>query len=239
MIFISQPTFFPWLGYFDLIDQSELVVLLDDVSFAKQSWQTRNNFKTNTGLKPFIIPISSKNSKSKLIKDTLIFDNHNLTKKFNHFLTTNYSKSKYFKNYIDELNNNFKTKIDNRNLLELNLNMINWCLKVIGIKKKIILSSSLNCKLTKTEKIIEICKKLDFNKYLSTSGAVEYLSNDKKMFIENKIEVYEHQYKHPIYKQNYGKFVEFACILDLIFNEGPNSYDVIISGRRKSVKIFN
>ncbi len=238
MIFISQPTFFPWLGYFDLIDQSKLVVLLDDVSFAKQSWQTRNNFKTTTGLKPFIIPISSKGAKSKLIKDTLIFDNNNLSKKFYHFLITNYSKSKYFKNYIDDLNNIFKIKIDNGNLLELNFDIILWCLKVLGIKKKVILSSTLNCNLTKTEKIIEICKKLNFNKYLSTSGSIEYLSNDKKMFKENKIEVYEHQYKHPIYKQNFGKFSEYACVLDLIFNEGPNSYNVIISGRTKNKKIF-
>ena len=57
MLFISQPTFFPWLGYFDLIDQSETVVFLDDVSFAKQSWQQRNYFKTASRLKPFTIPV--------------------------------------------------------------------------------------------------------------------------------------------------------------------------------------
>ena len=38
------------------------------------------------------------------------------------------------------------------NLLELNFDIILWCLKVLGIKKKVILSSTLNCNLTKTEK---------------------------------------------------------------------------------------
>ena len=238
MLYISQPTFFPWLGYFDLIDQSELVVFLDDVNFAKQSWQTRNYFKTANGLKPFTIPIISKNVKSKLIKDTHIFDNNYLSKKFNHFLITNYGKSKYFDTHINELNNMLKIKIDNGNLLQLNYEIILWCLKVLRIKK-IIFSSSLNCNCRKTERIIEICKKLNFNKYLTTTGSLEYLSKDKKLFKKNKIEVYAHHYKHPIYKQNFGKFAEYACILDLIFNEGPNSYDVIISGRSKSRKIFN
>ena len=63
MLYISQPTFFPWLGYFDLIDQSETVVFLDDVNFTKQSWQHRNYFKTVDGLKLFTIPVISKNIK--------------------------------------------------------------------------------------------------------------------------------------------------------------------------------
>ena len=79
---------------------------------------------------------------------------------------------------------------------------------------------------------------MNFKNYLTTLGSIEYLSRDKGLFEENKIEVYAHQYKHPVYKQNYGNFIESACILDLIFNEGPNSYNVIISGRSISKKIF-
>ena len=35
---ISQPTFFPWLGYFDLIDQVDNFIFYDDVQIEKQSW---------------------------------------------------------------------------------------------------------------------------------------------------------------------------------------------------------
>ena len=44
-IMISQPTFFPWLGYFDLISQADQFVILDDVNFSYQSWQHRNNLE--------------------------------------------------------------------------------------------------------------------------------------------------------------------------------------------------
>ena len=66
MLFLSQPTFFPWIGYYDLIDQSDIFVILDDVKFEKQSWHHRNNFKSQKGLELFTLPILS--GKSKLIR---------------------------------------------------------------------------------------------------------------------------------------------------------------------------
>ena len=39
---ICQPTYLPWLGYFDLIDQVDVFILLDDVQFEKQSWQRQS-----------------------------------------------------------------------------------------------------------------------------------------------------------------------------------------------------
>ena len=56
-IMISQPTFFPWLGYFDLISQADQFVILDDVDFSYQSWQHRNNFRTPKGLEIFTISV--------------------------------------------------------------------------------------------------------------------------------------------------------------------------------------
>jgi hypothetical protein len=56
-IAISQPTYLPWLGYFDLIDQVDVFVLPDDVQFEKQSWQQRNRIKTPIGLQWLPVPV--------------------------------------------------------------------------------------------------------------------------------------------------------------------------------------
>ena len=58
-VMISQPTFFPWIGYFDMISQSDIFIILDDVKFSYQSWQHRNKFKTPKGLEFFTIPVAS------------------------------------------------------------------------------------------------------------------------------------------------------------------------------------
>ena len=49
-IAISQPTYLPRIGYFDLVDQVNTFVFLDTVQFEKQSWQQRSRIKTPTGL---------------------------------------------------------------------------------------------------------------------------------------------------------------------------------------------
>ena len=42
---IMQPTFLPWCGYFDLMDEVDVFVFLDDVQFDYRSWQHRNKIK--------------------------------------------------------------------------------------------------------------------------------------------------------------------------------------------------
>ncbi len=46
---IQQPTYLPWVGLFDLIDQADLFVLLDTVAVNRQSWQTRNRVLSRNG----------------------------------------------------------------------------------------------------------------------------------------------------------------------------------------------
>ena len=43
---IMQPTYLPWVGYFDLIQKADVFVFLNDVQFAKQSWQVKNRIKS-------------------------------------------------------------------------------------------------------------------------------------------------------------------------------------------------
>ena len=93
-LMISQPTFCPWLGYFDMIDQSDLYIILDDVDFAYQSWQHRNNFITDKGLETFTVSIS-KGKKKQLINEVEIADKNFFIKKFSKFLFFNYKNTKF------------------------------------------------------------------------------------------------------------------------------------------------
>jgi len=66
-IAIMQPTFLPWAGYFDLIDQADHFVYLDTVEFSKQSWQQRNRIKSAAGPSWLSLPVTF----SKTLKTTI------------------------------------------------------------------------------------------------------------------------------------------------------------------------
>jgi len=226
---ISQPTFFPWLGYFNMIRLVDKVVILDDVQFDYQSWQHRNNFKIPNGLKLFTIPVIN-GKKKQNINDVKLKDPIYSKNKLIKFISSNYNKSLHFKNIKGELFNNFDQSFKEGKLINLNMGIINWCLAYLNIKTKIIYSSKLFLKHKKTERLIEICKKLNAKEYLSTTGAKNYLEKDMHLFSKEKIKIEFHNYKHPIYPQLYGNFIEKACILDLILNKGLNSYEILKSG---------
>ena len=226
---ISQPTFFPWIGYFDMISIVDKLVILDDVRFNYQSWQHRNHFKDPNGLKLFTIPVIDGKKKQNInnveLKDP-IFSKRKLIK----FISSNYNKSLYFKDIKNELFDKFDQSFEGGKLFNLNIELINWCLKFLEIKTKIIFSSNLFLKNKKTERLIEICQKLDAKEYFSTAGAINYLEKDMHLFSKAKIKIHFHNYKHPKYNQLFGSFKEYACILDLILNEGTNSLKILKSG---------
>ena len=45
IIAISQPTLYPWIGFFDIIEKSDIFVFLDDVQFNRHGWQQNNRIK--------------------------------------------------------------------------------------------------------------------------------------------------------------------------------------------------
>ena len=54
---IMQPTYLPYLGYFQLMAASDVFVFLDDVQFARRSWQSRNRILTAQGELMLTVPV--------------------------------------------------------------------------------------------------------------------------------------------------------------------------------------
>tara|TARA_B100002051_G_C16680533_1_gene609539 strand:+ start:686 stop:1387 length:702 start_codon:yes stop_codon:yes gene_type:complete len=229
-VMISQPTFFPWIGYFDMISQSDIFIILDDVKFSYQSWQHRNKFKTPKGLEFFTIPVASGKKFTNINKVKL--NQPEFTKnKFQKFIISNYNKSKYFKLYDQSLNALVENIFSQNYLLNFNVEIIKWLLSALNLKINIKFSSEMNIKKNNIERILEICKKVGAKEYISTIGAKDYLKDSIYKFDEANIKLTYHNYKHPKYNQLFQPFLEYACSVDLIFNEGPNSLKIIKSGR--------
>lgn len=60
-IAILQPSYIPWLGYFDQINRVDTFIFYDDVLYTKNDWRNRNKIKTANGTTWLTIPVNIKN----------------------------------------------------------------------------------------------------------------------------------------------------------------------------------
>ena len=227
---ILQPTFLPWLGYFEMIHSSDIFVVFDNVQFVKKSWQQRNKIKTANEITTLTVPIK-KTSRSTYINNIEIsYDHGNPLEKHWSTIEFAYKKSPYFKNYSDIFESIFKQQ--HSTLLDLNMNLIQNICKILKINTKIVFASHFMdnfLKNNKTENIIDLCNSIGIDSLYDAKGASSFLELSK--FKDNNIKIEFQEYVHPTYSQMWGNFVTHLSTIDLIFNEGKNSLDIILSGK--------
>ena len=172
------------------------------------------------------IPVISKNKfTQKIIEVEIDYSNFKISK-FLKTIETAYKKSKYFVLYFGEIEKVMCRKY--KFLSELNINIIKIICGFLKIRNKLSKASSLNLdsEISKTDLLDSICKKKNSNEYISTIGSVEYLGNLKQFFY-SKANINYFQYKISSYQQLGEVFIPNLSIIDLLFNEGPDSIKII------------
>ena len=230
---ILQPTYLPWVGYFEMIDSTDVYVVFDHVQFVKKSWQQRNRIKTSNGVIWLTIPIKRGERNIRICDTKISYDHGNPLEKHWSTITLAYKKAPYFNEYKSAFEEIYSKEYDY--LRDLNIAIIKKICDILGIKTKIIFSSKLKLNdenMGKTEKIVNLCKKVDITHLYDAKGAEEFI--DVSLFHKEGISVTYQHFEHPIYKQLWGDFISHMSVIDLLFNEGDKSLDIIRSGRRKS-----
>ena len=111
---------------------------------------------------------------------------------------------------------------------ELNFETIKKTIEWLDIKVDIIKESELNIDGKGTERLVNICKAVGAETYISGRGLPGKKYLDEKIFEKNNIKLSYQQYKSVKYEQHLSKeFVPDLSIIDLLFNEGHNSQNII------------
>ena len=232
---IMQPTYLPWLGYFDLYDQADVFVILDTVQFSRQSWQQRNRIQTRQGLQWLTVPVVKKFPQS--IQEARI-SNPLVVRKHIETIIQNYSKAHAFNEYIQAFSEAMDDSLESCFLVKLNCGLIGYFCSVLGIGTKTVFASELGIEGNRSTMLADICKSLGATTYLSPQGSAGYLMEDAQAFLDRSIEVVFHNYEHPVYTQLYPPFLPQASVIDLILNEGPDALQVIRSGHRPVLDFY-
>lgn len=213
-ISIHQPDYIPYLGYFYKMYSSDIFVFLDDVQFSNSNMHNWNKIKTPQGECRLKIPV--KYSFGDKISEVKTRDD--LDWKVKHLKTIEmyYSKSEKFKEIFPRYND--IVMINYSNLSELNIALNKFICSGFGFNTKFELSSKLNLKSSKEDKVIDICIALGGDTYISGLGAKAYQSNEN--FTKRGINLKYTDFKVFDYPQQWGEFIPNLSIIDYVFNCG-------------------
>lgn len=223
---ILQPSYIPWLGYFDQINKVDTFVFYDDVLYTKNDWRNRNKIKAHQGATWLTIPVNIQKRLTNylLIKDAVLTD-RNILKKHLQIIESNYKKSLFYKELYSVIAPIFT--FEHTLLSELTINIIKVISEFLGIKKiQFLKSSDMNISSQNpTERLIKICRSLNATHYITGASAKNYL--DEKMFGNENIQLQYQKYMHPTYNQLWGEFIPYLSIIDLLCNEGQRSLKIL------------
>ena len=99
-IAVMQPYFFPYIGYFQLINSVDKFIIYDDVNFINRGWVNRNNLLSNGNKLLVTVPLK-KSSQNKLINEVEISYEVDWKGKFIKVFESLYKKSPYFNEVIE------------------------------------------------------------------------------------------------------------------------------------------
>jgi hypothetical protein len=222
---IHQPNYLPWLGFFDKIKRSDILVILDTAKFVEDDFQQRNKIRTSSkqGWMWLTIPIPKDCHDVPINKVKMADSNWKQEhwKSVQHF----YARTPYFESYSKFFQKIYRSDI--KNLSEFNIEIIKYLISAFNINSKVFVASEMpiNHSLKSTDMLIEIINRVGATHYISGKSGKNYM--DETKFKDAGIGIEYQNYRHPEYPQAFSGFIPCMSAIDLLFNCGEKSSDII------------
>ena len=120
---------------------------------------------------------------------------------------------------------------------ELNEYMLKWFLDELGIKVNFLNANDFKFQGEKSSLILNMCKELNASTYIFGTLGKDYANVHE--FQKNNVKLIFQDYNHPKYSQLYSEFVSHLSVIDLLFNHGPKSLEIILSNNISQKSIIS
>lgn len=210
---IMQPYFFPYIGYFQLINAVDKFVVYDDVHFINKGWINRNNILVGGKANLFTIPLKGA-SQNLLIREIELENIEGFSKKFVKTIEQSYKKAPFFNNGFEIVERVFNTF--GGNIGELATKSLTETCDYLGLKTEIVPSSVIyqNQHLKAQERILDICLQEKTAHYINPIGGLELYN--KELFAQNGILLNFIKSKRVEYPQFKNEFVPWLSMIDIL-----------------------
>jgi len=210
---VMQPYIFPYIGYFQLIQQVDKFIFYDDVNFIKQGWINRNRILINGEPKFINIPCVKASSFKKILEiehRLNEIEKQNFLKK----IKVTYSKAPFFNETFELIE---KCLTDpGKSIAELAIKSVTEISSYLNLNCEFIISSKRysNQNLPRQERLIDICKQESCDTYVNPIGGNNLYSKDA--FLNENISLLYFESEIKVYKQFKNEFVPSLSIIDVL-----------------------
>jgi hypothetical protein len=213
IVTIMQPYLFPYIGYFQLLECSDIFVVGDDMQYIKGGWINRNRILVNQEPSWLTFPVQG-NSADLPINQRYYVEDQNVRSKILRRIECAYRKAPYFKDIYPVIAD--VMSFGSNNVSEFNTNVIRRLKELLKIQCRILLSSELekNNSLKCQDRVIETNRCVGSSHYINPIGGMPlYKERD---FLKLGIELSFLRSDTIQYHQFAGPFVSSLSIIDVL-----------------------
>ena len=217
-IVIHQPDFMPYLGFFHRFLRADMYIALDHVQYvssSSRSWTNRDKIKTVQGEKWLTVSVC-KAPRDTAINQVELSTTINWHQDNFRLLEQNYRKAAFYSELMPEIERLYAQPF--QLLCDLNMASIEMLMDMLDVRIPWVWSSKLDPVGIKNELLVDLLKKVSATHYLSGVGARDYF--EPEHFVKAGIEVIWQDFSHPVYSQQFGEFIPYLSVLDVLFNHG-------------------
>jgi hypothetical protein len=230
-----QPVYLPWLGLFHKIALADLFIHFDQVQYLPKDWNNRNKVKTDQGEIWLTVPVLRKDYLNKRICEIEINNDLPWGRKHWKTLQIAYGKTPYFKRYASFFEETYHTSWNT--LVELNHHMLLWFLETLAIKTPVRSAGEFTFSGSKSELVLDMCETTGADTYIFGALGKDYA--DVESFLKAGVTPVFQDYQHPTYPQQHGEFTSHLSVLDLLFNCGDASLDILMAGNLSRAELLS
>jgi hypothetical protein len=222
---ISQPRLFPGLHYLHRMMAADVFVIFDTVQFNPRHEENRAKLLTPRGEEWLTVPMR-RDSREQFIRDTRLDNAQPWAKRAVGTLQHLYGKAPHY----DEFAPMIRAILEAGHETLTDLDVASWqpALRLLGVTCRFVRSSELPVCGKGPRLLLDICKHLGADTYLSGGFGREYLDTDE--FSREGVSVMFHEYAYRPYRQRREGFVPFLSYLDTLFNVGLEREMVLAGG---------
>lgn len=236
IISAHQPEYLPYIGFFYKMAKVDKFILVDHIQFSTGGFQNRNRIRTASdprGWAWLTVPVITSGKGYQKINEVEIDNSIHWGRQHWKAIYFNYKKTPFFDAHEEFFKKLYSKKW--KKLVDLNETIIYYLKEKLEIETPIIKSSEYELKGKKTDLLIELCEKFGANAHLTGSGVKKpggksYIKEES--FGKNNLKHIFSEFKHPVYPQRFKPFIENISTIDLLFNCGPKSLEIIKSSSR-------